>query len=69
VVEKLLGPERASLAPAVVTGLSAALQGAMGVVFWAVAAIAAAAVAVSFAFPKVAAAPPVGAPAAGDAAP
>ena len=68
VVERLLGPERASVAPEVVARLSAALQGAMGIVFWAVAAIAAAALVVSFAFPKVAPAPPEGAPVGGDVA-
>jgi EmrB/QacA subfamily drug resistance transporter len=57
VVEKLLGPERSSLDPALVAGLAGALQGALGAVFWAVAAIAVAALAVSFAFPRVAAAP------------
>jgi EmrB/QacA subfamily drug resistance transporter len=59
VAEKLLGPERTLLPPALVAGLSSALQGAMGIVFWAVAAIALAAFAVSLAFPKLAFAPPV----------
>ena len=57
VAEKLLGPERALLAPALVAGLSSALQGAMGTVFWAVAAIAAAAFAVSLLFPRLEVAP------------
>lgn len=53
IVEKLLGPERALLDPAVVAGLSRALQDAMGLVFWAVAAIALGAFAVSLAFPRL----------------
>jgi EmrB/QacA subfamily drug resistance transporter len=53
VTEKLLGPERTLLPPAVVSGLASALQGAMGTVFWAVAAIAAAAFAVSLLFPRL----------------
>ncbi len=57
VVEKLLGPERALLDPALVAGLSRALQGAMGTVFWAVAAIGIAAFAVSLLFPRLAVAP------------
>jgi EmrB/QacA subfamily drug resistance transporter len=58
VVEKLLGPERASLDGSIVAGLAGALQGALGAVFWAVAAIAASALAVSFGFPRVEIAPP-----------
>src|SRR5512133_2035689 len=60
VAEKLLGPERTLLAPALVAGLSSALQGAMGVVFWAVAAIAAAAFGVSLLFPRLEVAPAPG---------
>ena len=50
--EKLLGPERALLDPALVAGLSGALQAAMERIFWAVAAIAAAAFVLSLAFPR-----------------
>jgi MFS family permease len=57
VTEKLLGPERALLPPALVAGLSSALQDAMVTVFWAVAAIAAAAFAVSLLFPRLELAP------------
>ena len=57
-VEKLLGPERSALPPAQVASVAAALQGAMGIVFWAGAIIAAAAFAVALAFPHVAIAPP-----------
>ena len=57
VAEKLLGPERSLLPPALVAGLSSALQGAMGTVFWAVAAIAAAAFGVSLLFPRLEIAP------------
>jgi EmrB/QacA subfamily drug resistance transporter len=53
VAEKLLGPERSLLPPALVAGLSSALQGAMGIVFWVVAAIALAAFAVSLLFPRL----------------
>jgi EmrB/QacA subfamily drug resistance transporter len=51
--EKLLGPARVSLDPAAVAAVANALQGAMGIVFWACAAIAAGAFAVAFAFPHV----------------
>ena len=54
VVEKLLGPGRSLLDPGTVRALSAALQGAMGVVFWSVAGIALAAFAVSLLFPRLA---------------
>jgi EmrB/QacA subfamily drug resistance transporter len=64
-VEKLLGPERAGLDPALVASVAGTLQGAMGVVFWAGAAIAAAALAAVLAFPHV----PIPAPAAGRAPP
>ena len=57
VAEKLLGPERSLLAPSLVAGLSSALQGAMGIVFWAVATIAAGAFAVSLLFPRLEVAP------------
>ncbi len=53
VAEKLLGPERRLLDPALVAGLSGALQGALGIVFWTVAAIAACAFAVSLRFPRL----------------
>jgi MFS family permease len=63
VAEQLLGPERALLPPGLLAGLSSALQGAMGIVFWAVAAIAVAAFGVSLLFPRLAL-PAVGAAAA-----
>jgi MFS family permease len=66
VVEKLLGPERAGLDPAVVTSVAGALQRAMAVVFWSGAAIAAAAFVVVLAFPHV---PVVARPAAAGPAP
>ncbi len=53
VAEKLLGPARALLPPALVAGLSETLQGALGIVFRAVAAIAACALAVSLLFPRL----------------
>ena len=53
VAERLLGPERRLLDPGVVASLSGALQGALGIVFWAVAAIACCAFAVSLAFPRL----------------
>jgi len=56
-VEKLLGPERAGLDPALVASVAGTLQGAMGIVFWASAAIAAAAFVAVLAFPHVAIAP------------
>ncbi|HEY6100474.1 MAG TPA: MFS transporter [Anaeromyxobacter sp.] len=52
-VEKLLGPERSALDPAAVASVAAALQGAMGIVFWAGAAIAVAAFVVVLGFPHV----------------
>ena len=61
VAEKLLGPERTLLPPELVAGLSSALQGAMGIVFWAVAGIALVAFGVSLLFPRLEV------PAAGDA--
>jgi EmrB/QacA subfamily drug resistance transporter len=57
VVEKLLGPERAALPPAVIASVAGALQRAMGVVFWACAAIAAGGFAAVLAFPHVPIAP------------
>jgi NhaP-type Na+/H+ or K+/H+ antiporter len=51
--EKLLGAERAALAPADLALVSEALQGAMQVVFWAVAAIALAALAAGWRFPAL----------------
>jgi EmrB/QacA subfamily drug resistance transporter len=57
VVEKLLGPERTALDPAVVASVAGALQGAMGVVFWVSAVIAAGAFAAVLAFPHVPVAP------------
>ncbi len=57
-VEKLLGPARATLDRAVVARGAGALQGAMAIVFWAVAAIALAAFASVLRFPHVAIAPP-----------
>ncbi len=68
VVEKLLGPERAVLDPSVVAGLASSLQGAMGIVFWAVAAVALAGFAVSLFFPRLEIAPQAGAARAEDAA-
>jgi EmrB/QacA subfamily drug resistance transporter len=56
-VEKLLGPERATLAPAVVAPLAGALQGAMAIVFAAGAVIACAAFVTVLAFPVVEVAP------------
>jgi EmrB/QacA subfamily drug resistance transporter len=53
VVERLLGPERASLDPDVLAAVAGALQGAMGIVFWVGAAIAAGAFAAVLAFPHV----------------
>jgi hypothetical protein len=57
VVEQLLGPERAALDPALVASVAGALQRAMGSVFWASAAIAAAGFAAALAFPHVPIAP------------
>jgi len=56
-VERLLGPERATLDPEAVASVAAALQGAMGLVFWALAAIAVAAFATILRFPHLAIAP------------
>lgn len=53
VAEKLLGPARALLPAELVAGLSGTLQGALGIVFRAVAAIAACALAVSLLFPRL----------------
>jgi len=64
VVEKLLGPERAALDPALVASVAGTLQGAMRVVFGVGAAIAVAAFAAVLAFPHVPVAPrPTRAPA------
>jgi MFS family permease len=60
-VEKLLGPERLGLDPAAVASVGAALQGAMTVVFWAGAVVAASAFLIILGFPHVAIAPPRGA--------
>jgi EmrB/QacA subfamily drug resistance transporter len=68
-VEKLLGPGRAALGAAAVAPVARALQGAMGTVFWANAAIAAAALAVVLAFPHVEVAPARGAGEAASGAP
>jgi len=56
-VDKLLGPERSFLSPALVRSLSGALQGGMEGIFQAVAIIAFAAFAVSFLFPAMKIAP------------
>ena len=55
--EKLLGPERTTLDPAVVAPLAGALQGAMAIVFAAGAVIACAAFVTVLAFPVVEVAP------------
>ncbi len=55
--EKILGPERAALSTAVLDRVAGALQSAMAVVFWAVAAIAAAAFGAVLRFPHVEIAP------------
>ncbi|HTN53593.1 MAG TPA: MDR family MFS transporter [Anaeromyxobacter sp.] len=65
VVQRLLGPERDTLDPAVVAGVAGALQGAMQVVFAAVAGIAALGFAAAFVFPRLAA--PAARPAPGEA--
>jgi MFS family permease len=52
-VEKLLGPERGLLDPGAVAAVAGTLQGAMTVVFWSGAVIAAAAFVVALAFPHV----------------
>ncbi|HEY6005725.1 MAG TPA: MDR family MFS transporter [Anaeromyxobacter sp.] len=56
-VEKLLGPERAALDPAAVASVAGTLQGALSVVFWAGAAIAAGAFLAVLRFPHVEIAP------------
>jgi EmrB/QacA subfamily drug resistance transporter len=56
-VERLLGPERATIDPALVAPIAGALQGAMTVVFGAGAAIACAALVAVLAFPRVEIAP------------
>jgi MFS family permease len=56
-VDKLLGPERSFLPPALVRSLSGALQGGMEGIFRAVAVIAFAAFAVSLLFPAIKIAP------------
>jgi EmrB/QacA subfamily drug resistance transporter len=73
VVERLLGPERATVDPAVVASVAGALQRAMGAVFWTCAAIAAGGFAAVLAFPHVPIAPrgaqaPAAAPASAAAA-
>jgi EmrB/QacA subfamily drug resistance transporter len=65
VAEKLLGADRASLAPAELAGVASVLQGAMQRVFWSVFAIAAAALITATRFPRVAVVEPVPAAAAG----
>jgi len=57
-VEKLLGPQRSMLEPAAIASVASALQGAMAIVFWTAAVIAAASFAVVLAFPHVEIAPP-----------
>lgn len=52
--EKLLGPERGAVPAGELAVIAAALQGAMGIVFWAVAAIALAALVVATRFPPLA---------------
>jgi MFS family permease len=54
VADRLLGPERGALEAAAVASASGALAGGMSVVFWAIAALSAAAFAVSLAFPRLA---------------
>jgi hypothetical protein len=56
-VDKLLGPERSFLPPALVRSLSGALQGGMEGIFHAVAVIAFAGFAVSLLFPAIRIAP------------
>ena len=53
-VDKLLGPERAALDPAIVAGVSGVLASGMALIFWTVFAIAVAAVVTSLAFPALA---------------
>jgi EmrB/QacA subfamily drug resistance transporter len=65
VAERLLGAERAALAPAELAAVGGALQGAMGVVFWSIAGVALAALLVATRFPRVAVEPGVAAPAEG----
>ncbi len=57
VAERLLGPERATLAPAQAAAVGGALQAAMGIVFWSVAGIAASALLVATRFPRLAVEP------------
>jgi EmrB/QacA subfamily drug resistance transporter len=52
-IEKLLGPERGLLDPALVSGLSGALASGMSAIFWTVFAIACCAAAVGFLFPAL----------------
>jgi MFS family permease len=52
-VERLLGPGRGAIDASALAPLASALQGAMGVVFWAAAGIAAAAFVAVLAFPRV----------------
>ena len=65
IAERLLGAERATLAPAEVAAVGAALQGAMGIVFWSVAGIAATALLVATRFPRLALEAPAAAARAG----
>jgi hypothetical protein len=53
VAEKLLGPERDLLDPALLRGLSFALQGAITTILWAVAAMAVAGGIAALFFPNV----------------
>jgi MFS family permease len=53
-VDRLLGPERATVDPAVVQGIAGVLQAGMTRMFWTICAIAFAAFAVSLAFPRLA---------------
>jgi EmrB/QacA subfamily drug resistance transporter len=53
VAEQLLGPDRSLLPAAVIASLAGTLQEAMGIVFWTVAAVAAAAFATGWAFPPL----------------
>jgi EmrB/QacA subfamily drug resistance transporter len=54
IAERLLGADRAALAPAEIAAVGDALQGAMRTVFWSVAGIAATALLVATRFPRVA---------------
>jgi MFS family permease len=53
-VDRLLGPERSALDPALVAGLSGALASGMAAIFWTVFGIAVAAAAASLLFPTIA---------------